>query len=196
MAPLPQRGRSRGSLLLSWGQGVPQGPAQEAASSESGGRGQHPGGCEQIEVPRAFSTELDSVFVNPAGPVHTRLSPASPPLLQWFKCILVIISLIRAKAVCIHPLAKNSPAASQGSQLCSEYGLGTGRGLPSFRHSQDPQPWATTPRCSQLGSPCPGLALGPGYLSQVLTVHKALGVSWEPKRPLGPCLKLRSPHPV
>lgn len=73
--------------------------------TKSGGRGQSLGdwewdGC--LEAPATEGARGLSLQVTPQGSISIL------PLLPQFKCILVITSLITAKAICVHPPAKTA----------------------------------------------------------------------------------------
>lgn len=60
-------------------------------------------------VSRLLGTDQSQALplqVSPQGSGPLWLSISILSLLPWFKCILVITSLITAKAICIHPPAK------------------------------------------------------------------------------------------
>lgn len=144
-------------------------------------RGQHPGGDERT-------------YFSPPTPT-ARLSLPLLPLLAWFKCILVITSLIRAKAVYIHPPAKNLPLpASLRSRFCSgqrDHESPPALDIPGLIGA--PRLLEVQRSKAYLAPTTPALPC----LSQALTVHKGIQGLLQPgRRPPGPPLKLRSPGPV
>lgn len=134
------------------GQGVPRGPTQEAAGSDRGGGGQQPGGCEWTEVPRACR----------AGQRPCQASPPAPPLHSGFKCILVIISLIGAKAACIplrRPRTALLPRGGPSSAQSTGQGVrGVGSKLQTTPETPSPGPPPSgAPRALRVqGLPGPG----------------------------------------